>query len=99
MQDGQLYRLICADSKNGDKLSLYIEDTKRRKQIINGCHIGLAGNHEGRDRTLAKIAQKYFWPGLSKDERSWVSYFSCHLNYFKHLVFFLFNVKPPVILI
>ena len=71
MQDGQLYRVICSDSKNGDALSLYIKDAKTRKQIINGCHIGLAGNHEGRDRTLA---QKYFWPGLSKDVRIWVSY-------------------------
>ena len=88
VQDGQLYRVICADSKNGDALSLYTKDAKTRKQIINGCHIGLAGNHEGRDRTLAKIAQKYFWPGLSKDLRSWVSYLSCHLNHCQHLVFF-----------
>eukprot|EP00731_Ephydatia_muelleri_P009061 Em0004g1399a len=74
VQDGQLYRVICSDSKNGDALSLYIKDAKTRKQIINGCHIGLAGNHEGRDRTLAKIAQKYFWPGLSKDVRIWVQH-------------------------
>ena len=87
MQDGQLYRVICSDSKNGDALSLYIKDAKTRKQIINGCRIGLAGNHEGRDRTLAKIAQKYFWPGLSKDVRIWVSYLSCHFYYCQHLVF------------
>ena len=85
MQDGQLYRVICSDSINGDALSLYIKDAKTRKQIINGCHIGLAGNHEGRDRTLAKIAQKYFWPGLSKDVRIWVSYLSCHFYYCQHL--------------
>ena len=74
-----------------DALSLYIKDAKTRKEIINGCHIGLAGNHEGRDRTLAKIAQRYFWPGLSKDVRSWVSSLSCHLNYCQHLVFFRFK--------
>ena len=85
VQDGQLYRVICSDSINGDALSLYIKDAKTRKQIINGCHIGLAGNHEGRDRTLAKIAQKYFWPGLSKDVRIWVSYLSCHFYYCQHL--------------
>ena len=73
VQDGQLYRVICSDSINGDVLSLY------------GCYIGLAGNHEGRDRTLAKIAQKYFWPGLSKDVRIWVSYLSCHFYYCQHL--------------
>ena len=45
LQDGQLYRVICLDSKNGDALSLYIKDAKTRKQVINGCHIRLAGNH------------------------------------------------------
>ena len=73
VQDGQLYRVICTKSKKGDALSLYIKDAKTRKQIFHGCHIGPAGNHEGRDRTYAKIAQKYFWPGLSKDVRIWVS--------------------------
>ena len=91
VQDGQLYRVICSDSKNRDALSLYIKDAKTKKQIINRCHIGLAGNHEGRDRTLAKIAQKYFWPGLSKDVRIWVSYLSCHFYYCQNLVFFLFK--------
>ena len=42
VQYGQLYRVICSDSKNGDALYLYKKDTKARMQIINGCHIGLA---------------------------------------------------------
>ena len=50
-------KVICSDSKNGDALSLYIKDAKARKQIINGCHIGLARNHEGRDRTLVFLAR------------------------------------------
>ncbi|KAL5502516.1 hypothetical protein EMCRGX_G009309 [Ephydatia muelleri] len=29
---------------------------------------------QGRDRTLGKIAQKYFWPGISKDVRIWVQH-------------------------
>eukprot|EP00731_Ephydatia_muelleri_P025158 Em0017g241a len=55
-------------------MGMRLKDAKTRKQIINGCYIGLAGNHEGRDRTIAKIAQKYFWPGLSKDVRIWVQH-------------------------
>ena len=35
VQNGQLHRVICADSKNGDALSLYIKDAKTRKQIMN----------------------------------------------------------------
>ncbi|KAL5476002.1 hypothetical protein EMCRGX_G025896 [Ephydatia muelleri] len=33
-------------------------------QQENRCHRGLAGDHIGRDKTLAKITQQYFWPVL-----------------------------------
>ena len=55
MQDGQLYRVIRTDSKNGDALSLYIKDAKTRKQIINGCHIGPAGNHKVETERLQRL--------------------------------------------
>ena len=35
--------------------------------------MGPAGNHEGRDRTQAKIQEKYYWPGVTKDVKNWVS--------------------------
>ena len=35
--------------------------------------MGPAGNHEGRDRTHAKIQEKYYWPGVTKDVKQWVS--------------------------
>ena len=40
VQDGQLRRVICTNTKKGDALSLCIKDAKTRKQIFNGCHIG-----------------------------------------------------------
>ena len=33
VQNGQLYRVICSDSYNGDAPSLYINDAKTMKQI------------------------------------------------------------------
>ena len=55
VQDGQLYRVICLDSKNGDALSLYIKDAKTRKQIINGCHIELAGTMKVATELLQRL--------------------------------------------
>ena len=43
-----------------------LKDTKTRKQIINGCHIRLAGNHEGRNRTLCKDCAKVFLARIIK---------------------------------
>ena len=53
VQDGQLYRVVRTDSKNGDVLSLYIKDAKTSKQIINGCHIGPARNHACKDCAIS----------------------------------------------
>ena len=73
-KDGQLFR-VCKDrNKEEEHLCLVIRDQKVRRQIFEGCHVGPAGNHEGRDRTHAKIQEKYYWPGVTKDVKQWVSW-------------------------
>ena len=74
-QDGQLYRVCCSKNKQEERLCLVIKDPKTRTQVFEGCHVGPAGNHEGRDRTQAKIQEKYYWPGVTKDVKYWVSSF------------------------
>ena len=67
-RDGQLFR-VCKNRnklKEEEHLCLVIRDQKVRRQIFEGCHVGPAGNHEGRDRTQAKIQEKYYWPGITK---------------------------------
>ena len=51
----------------GMRFLFYIKHAKTRKQIINGCHIGLAGNHEGRARQNAcKDCAKVFLARIIK---------------------------------
>ena len=74
MQGGQLYRVILYIRKG--MRFLFISKTRKQESgyLMVAMHIGPAGNHEGRDRTHAKNAQKYFGhAGLSKDVRIWVS--------------------------
>ena len=77
VKDGQLFRVSKNKSKDEESVALVIKDMKARRQIFDGCHVGPAGNHEGRDRTQAKIAQKYFWPGITKDVKEWVRLYLC----------------------
>ena len=93
VQDGQLYRVIRTDAKNGDALSLYIKDAKTTKQseIINGCHIGPTGNHVGRVTNACKDCAKVFLARIIKGCEKLGKYLSCHLNYCQHLLFFLFK--------
>ena len=55
-KDGQLFCVSKNKSKDEECVALVIKDIKRRRQIFDRCH----GDHEGRDRTQAKIVQKYF---------------------------------------
>ena len=72
-RDGQLYRVCTSKNKQEERVCLVIKDVKTRRQVFEGCHVGPAGNHEGRDRTQAKIQEKYYWPGVTKDVKNWVS--------------------------
>ena len=71
--DGQLVRALTSKKKDTETLCRVIKDATARKQIFEGCHRGLAGDHIGCDKTLAKMTQQYFWPGITKDVKEWVS--------------------------
>ena len=70
-RDGQLFRVCKNRNKEEEHLCLVIRDQKVRRQIFEGCRVGPAGNHEGRDRTQAKIQEKYYWPGITKHVKQW----------------------------
>ena len=53
--DGQLFRALTSKKKDTETLGRVIKDATARKEIFEGCHRGLAGDHTGRDKTLAKI--------------------------------------------
>ena len=59
--------------KQEERLCLVIKDPKTRRQVFEGCHVGPAGNHEGRDRKQAKIQEKYYWHGVTKDVKYMVT--------------------------
>ena len=40
-------------------------DNEERMQIVKSCHC--ATGHMGRKRTLARVTEKFVWPGMAKD--------------------------------
>ena len=42
------------------------------EHILRGCHDDIGGSHLGRTKTLNKIAQRFYWIGMSKDVKNWV---------------------------
>ena len=41
---------------------------KERMNVLDGCHSAeLGGGHCGRDKTLMKISERFYWLGLVND--------------------------------
>ena len=40
----------------------------QKVQVLEGCHSSeLGGGHFGRDKTLAKVTERFYWLGMVED--------------------------------
>ena len=44
-----------------------------REQLFLGYHASLFGGHLGRNRTLARLAHRFYWSGMSDDVKEWLT--------------------------
>ena len=45
----------------------FVTDTKERLRILESCHSDVTSGHMGTKRTLARITERFMWPGVTKD--------------------------------
>ena len=43
-----------------------------REQLFLAYHVSLFGGHLGRNRTLARLAHRFYWSGMSDDVKEWL---------------------------
>ena len=44
----------------------------QKTQVLKGCHSSeLGGGHFGRDKTLAKVSERYYWLGMVEDVKEY----------------------------
>ena len=43
-----------------------------REQLLLAYHASLFGGHLGRNRTLARLAHRFYWSGMSDDVKEWL---------------------------
>jgi len=56
--------------KLDNETHLLVPDTLRRR-LFDSAHAGPLAAHLGPDRTLAQLKPYYYWPGMSKDIKTW----------------------------
>ena len=44
-----------------------------REQLFLTYHASLFGSHLGRNRTLARLAHRFYWSGMSDDVKEWLT--------------------------
>ena len=45
----------------------FVKDTEERQRILNACHCDNTSGHLGIKKTMSRINERFFWPGLVKD--------------------------------
>ena len=69
--------LLVQRQENVDKDNVVIYQVivprKARRSILYACHDMKTSGHLGVSKTVSKIKQKFYWPGLQSDVRSYIA--------------------------
>lgn len=47
---------------SGGKELIVLRDTNNYQKVFEDCHSSATGAHLGRDRTLSRVRDRYYWP-------------------------------------
>jgi predicted nucleic-acid-binding Zn-ribbon protein len=70
--DGILYRRFETTDTSKNHLQAIVPFAERRNVLFQ-CHDSKTSAHLGVRKTLEKIRQKYYWPGLQSDVRKYIA--------------------------
>ena len=57
-------------TEGGLRWQVYVPPNSRRG-IFQEVHAGVVGGHLGLEKTLSRIQERFFWPGMTKDVKLW----------------------------
>jgi hypothetical protein len=75
LDDGVLYHVKRSEEAGAthDLRRLYVPKGELRTQVLQEAHDTAVAGHQGRDKTLAKIRELYFWPRMATDVEEYVT--------------------------
>ena len=70
VNDGILCRLFENVASTNAVAQLIVPDSLK-KEILHGVHEDVGGGHFGVEKTVAKLKERFYWPGHFNDVQSW----------------------------
>ena len=67
---GKLY-LTLPDTNRNDPVKVFVVPPKKRVTAMNGCHRD--AGHQGRDRTLSLLTERFWWPFMQQQVKNHVA--------------------------
>ena len=72
MDNGRLYRLYQNDMDDDDKvIHQLVIPLSKRSEVLKEMHEGTLRGHLGEDKTLARVRERFYWPGYHNDVCDW----------------------------
>ena len=62
VKDGVVWRQFQSTDGTPDILQLVIPQSLRT-EVLQELHSGLVGGHPGEDKTMARLKERFYWPG------------------------------------
>ena len=70
VKDGTLYQLFGGTEDSSSMMQLIVSDSLK-EEILYGVHEGIGGRHLGVEKSVAKLKERYYWPGHYNAVQSW----------------------------
>ena len=70
VKDQLLFRCFEPDSEGTCHYQLIVPQSLR-STVLEEVHAGVVGGHLGQEKTLARLKERFYWPGHFNDVRDW----------------------------
>lgn len=71
VKNGVLYRQVNNGSEHSSSIFQLVVPELQKEEVMYGIHEGIGGGHLGVEKSVAKLKERFYWPGHYTDVKKW----------------------------